>query len=237
MISKDADVSVTDDNGCTALLHAADNGHHEVVALLISKGADISSTDNRGWTALHYAARMDYHETVALLISKGAPLEARTREWSYTALHLSCMADGVPGKSARLLLEAGADKEAASWFMSTRALHLAAEKGNIEVLNELLAFGVEIDVGDSDKWRALHLAKHRGYWRNIEALLAKGANPLLRDNARRRPSEMSWYSVFDISPEDMEKCLRLLHDAEKAWEEKKRRGREKKQDERERNLG
>ena len=223
LISKDADVSVTDDNGCTALLRAADKGHHEVVALLISKGADISSPDNNGYTALHVAIFKENHEVVALLISKDAPLEARTLKGSNTPLQISCYAIKGAGKGARLLLEAGADKEAASGSKSRRALHLAAEKGNIDVLIELLAFGVEIDAGDSDNRRALHLAKYRGEWRNIEALLAKGANPLLRDNSRRRPSEIDWYSGSNISPEDKEKCVRLLHDAEKVWEEKEKR--------------
>ena len=226
LILNGANIHAADKNGWTALHHAARTDHHETVSLLISKGADISSTDDDGSTALHEAARMDYHETVALLISKGAPLEARTIATSFTALHRSCMADGVSGESARLLLEAGADKEATCSLMSMRALHLAAHKGNIEVLNELLAFGVEIDVGDSDNRCALHWAKLMGQWRNIEALLAKGANPLLRDKYRDRPSQSVWRSDPYISLEDKKKCLKLLHDAEKVWEERKRREKE-----------
>ena len=223
LISKGADISCTDNNGYTALHCAAGKGHPEVVALLISKGADISSTDNYGWTALHRAAHMDCHEVVALLISKGASLEALTRNDLFTPLHISCRAKSVSGKSARLLLEAGADKEAASGFKSMRALHLAAQQGNIEVLNELLAFGVELDAGDRNNRRALHLARSWGQWRIIEALLAKGANPLLRNNAGHRPPEIiGWDCDSNISPEDKGKCLQLLYDGEKAWKEKEK---------------
>ena len=249
LIAKGADINSTDNIGCTALHMAAQNGHHEVVALLISKGvdfnstdntgctalhraagegtvalliskgADIHSTDNAGQTPLHRAARNGHHKVVALLIAKGALLETRTTEKSFTPLHTSCLAGNDSGRSARLLLQAGAAKEAIC-FYSGRALHLAAYNGNLEVVNELLAFGVEIDAAASDDWRALHYAKHFGHWRIVEALLTKGANPLLLNKWRDRPSEVSWHTEANISPGDNRKCVNLLKDAEKAWREK-----------------
>ena len=99
---------------------------------------------------------------------------------------------------------------------------MVAVQGNLEVLNELLAFGVEIDAPADDDWRALHYATNLGHWRIIEALLAKGANPLSRNKGRHRPSESRWSSTSDISPEDKEKCLKLLEDAEKAWKKKEK---------------
>ena len=212
-----------DINGNTALISSALNGKIAIAECVLDYGADINCYNNDGFAALHCAARMNHHDTVAVLISKGAHLEFPADEYSFTALHLSCMADGLSGESARLLLEAGADKEAASGSQSMRALHWAAEKGNIEVLNELLAFGVEIDAGDRNNRRALHLAKSWGQWRIIEALLAKGANPLLRNNARHRPFEIiGWDCDSNISPEDKGKCLQLLYDGEKAWKEKEK---------------
>ena len=211
-------------NGDTALLKSAYNGKISIAECLLDHGADIHSTDNAGKNALHRAAQKDHHEVVALLILKGAPLEARTLEYSFTPLHASCLAQNGSGKSARLLLEAGVDKEAVYGLNSRRAIHLAASEGNIEVLNELLAFGVEIDAPANHDWRALHLAKHWGHWRIIEALLAKGANPLLKDNNRRdRPSQLNWHSRATIFPDDKEKCIKLLHDAERAWKEKEKR--------------
>ncbi len=213
LILKGANIHSTNNNSHTALHWAAQRGHYKIVALLISKGADIHSTNNYGWTPLHLAAQKGHHEIVALLISKGAPLEARIRNPSYTPLHISCFAGNDSGRSARLLLQAGADKEAISGFDSQRALHIATLCGNLEVVNELLAFGVEIDAADSDGWRALHYAKRRGHWRILEALLANDANPWLLNIYGERPSRTYWNSGANVSPEDKEKCLNLLKDA------------------------
>lgn len=222
LISKGVDISSTTKEGCTALYYAAKEGHYEVVALLISKGADISSVNSSGFNALHITTEEDHHEVVALLISKGAPLEARTLKYSYTPLHVSCLAQNGSGKSTKLLLEAGADKEAVSSFGSRRALHLAAVQGGLEALNELLAFGVEIDAPSSNDWRALHHARYWGHWRIVSALLAKGANPFLRDKDRARPSRIGWDPDSNASPEDMRKCTKLLYDAERAWKDKEK---------------
>ena len=208
--------------GHTALSSSVYYGKIFIAECLLDHGADIHCVGDGGYTALHVAVQEGYSEIVALLISKNAPLEARTTKHSNTPLHVSCLTGNGSGKSARLLLEAGVDKEAVSGFDSRRALHLAAGKGNLEVLNELLAFGVEMDAPAGNDWRALHYAKCFGRWRIIEALLAKGANPLLRNQYGNRPSEVQWIDKSNISPEDKEKCLKLLHDAEKAWKEKEK---------------
>ena len=232
LISKGADIHSTDNYGYTALHRAVRKGHHEAAALLISKGADIHSTDKFGYTALHRAAQKGHHEAVALLISKGANLETRTKGHSQTPLHESCSAKNGSGESAKLLLKAGADKEATSGNPSCRPLHIAAGKGNLEAVNELLAFEVEIDAADDDGWRALHFASASGQWRIIEALLAKGANPLLKNKNSSLASLLICIMDDKISQEDREKCKKLLDDAEKAWREKQKQEKEKRRQER-----
>ena len=209
--------------GYTALSMSAYNGKISIVECLLEDGADIHSVGNNGYTALHLAAQEGHHEVVALLISKGACLETRTIKFSFTALHLSCFAGNGSWESTRLLLEAGADKEAISDFLSRRVLHIASQEGNLEIVNELLAFGVVIDAADGRDWRALHYAKSWGHWRIVEALLAEGANPLLSSNNGTRPSKVGWSPNASISPEDKLMCLNLLEDAEKAWKKKVRR--------------
>ena len=218
--------------GSTALLISAHCGKISTAECLLEHGADIHSTDDTGSTALHRAAEQGHHEVVALLISKGAPLEARTKISLHTPLHESCYAKNGSGESAKLLLQAGAAKEAIAGTSSRRVLHIAAQQGNLEVVNELLAFGVEIDAADEDFRCALHLAKRWGHWRILEALLVKGANPLLVNKYGTQPSRVFWDSNTNISQEDKEKCKKLLDDAEKAWREKQRQEKEKRRQER-----
>ena len=229
LISKGANIHTADKNRATALHRAVEKGHQEVVAFLISKGANINSADKEGCTALHHAVLQGHHNVVALLISEGAPLETRTIRVPgrppCTPLQISSYTANGSGECAKLLLQAGAAKEAITGFSSRRVLHIAARRGNLEVVNELLAFGVEIDAEDSEWRSALHLAKFGGQWRILEALLAKGADALLVNRSGNPPSKETWSPK--VSQEDKEKCLKLLEDAEQAWLEKRRQGREK----------
>ena len=233
LLDHGADIHSAENAGYTALHYAAQEGYLEMVALLISKGADIHVAGSNGFTTLHWAAHNGHHEVVALLISKGARVETRAKGDSLTPLHCSCFGENSSGESARLLLQAGADKEATtSCKFSHRPLHIAAQSGNLGVVNELLAFGVKIDAADSYDYGALHIAKERGHWRILEALLAKGANPLLVNKYGLRPSK-HWDSDAKISQEDEEKCLELLKDAEQVWFEKRRQEKEKQRHEKE----
>jgi ankyrin repeat protein len=57
---------------------AAENGHREVVEVLLSKGADIEARDLDGQTALMWVSLMQGPVEMAdLLISRGAKVEAR----------------------------------------------------------------------------------------------------------------------------------------------------------------
>ena len=212
---------------CTALVMSAFKRKVFIAECLLEHGADIHAADKDGNTALSWPAVNGYHEVVALLISKGAPLETRTKgKCAYTPLHSSCLPRKGTGESARLLLQAGADKEAIS-ASSMRALHLAARSGNLGVVNELLAFEVEVDAADDNEWRALHHAKQWGHWRIIEALLAKSANPSLLNKHGERPSKVAWHPDAIIYQVDKEECLKLLKHAEEIWEEKQRQEMEK----------
>jgi len=51
----------------TALIHAAANGHTEIVQLLLEKGVDVNTKDNDGWTALMYAAWFRNENIIKLL--------------------------------------------------------------------------------------------------------------------------------------------------------------------------
>jgi ankyrin repeat protein len=50
---------------------ASNNGHLEVVKILLEKGADFTVATNHGWTPLHTASQKGHVEVVKLL-KKGA---------------------------------------------------------------------------------------------------------------------------------------------------------------------
>ena len=59
-------------NGNVCLHIAAQNGHFDLVKLLLSRGADVNAMNNGGQTALHMAVSYDIDDVRDFLLSKGA---------------------------------------------------------------------------------------------------------------------------------------------------------------------
>ncbi|RFN44923.1 tetratricopeptide repeat domain-containing protein [Fusarium flagelliforme] len=110
LLQRGADVGLEDENGETALSHAARSGYHATVKLLLLHGADINSKDDNGETALSHAARNGYDATVKLLLSYGADVNSKDRSGE-TAL--SYAARNSHKVIAKLLLSHGA-----SWTLT-----------------------------------------------------------------------------------------------------------------------
>lgn len=62
-------------NGNRPIHIASQNGHNDLVKLLIKKKADLASKNLKGNTALHMAVGYDYYETAQLLMKAGADPE------------------------------------------------------------------------------------------------------------------------------------------------------------------
>ena len=57
LLENGADLERADNEGSTALMHAAGGGHAKAAKLLLENGADLGRADNEGWTALMYSVR------------------------------------------------------------------------------------------------------------------------------------------------------------------------------------
>ena len=63
----------------------------------------------------------------------------------------------------------------------------AAEQGNIKVVKQHLAAGMDVNAKDSRGWTPLHLATDQGHKEVVELLRAKGANVNAKDDKGRTP--------------------------------------------------
>ena len=122
------------DNQRTPLSHAAENGHLEVVDLLVQHGAEIDARDFRNWTPLHRAAA-DGQESVFdyLLEHQADPL----------AMCISFQTYEIP-------------------ISNTTILHLAALGDHLGIANKAIQLGVSIIAEREDGCTALHCSAHSG---------------------------------------------------------------------------
>ena len=85
-----AEIDSVDGNGRTALQHASERGHTEVVECLLDKGANPNIKDRRsGWTSLHAAAHYGRTEVTELLLAHGADPEERSFFGKKTPLQIA----------------------------------------------------------------------------------------------------------------------------------------------------
>lgn len=80
VLAEGISVNVTDNDGETALMEAADRGNLQAVRNLISAGADVNAKDEDGETALMVAADDGHTAIVQALIAAGADVNARDDE-------------------------------------------------------------------------------------------------------------------------------------------------------------
>jgi ankyrin repeat protein len=73
-------VSAQDLEGVTALHLAADQGHREIINLLIDRGADVELVDKLGRIPLHRSARLGYGAASKLLVDRGSVATAEDND-------------------------------------------------------------------------------------------------------------------------------------------------------------
>lgn len=68
-------VNARNESGFTPLIHAAQNGNEEMVALLLEHGADVHAKTETGKTALDMAIEYEHRGVRELLVARGAMSE------------------------------------------------------------------------------------------------------------------------------------------------------------------
>ena len=169
----------------TALDQASEDGHADLVAMLLDHGADVSGRVN-GMSPLLLAVAPGHVEVARMLLDHGADVNAKGPSGA-SLLHLT----GKP-ELVKLLLARGADKDARDDAGRT-PLHVDAVVAWLEAANILLDAGADVNARDCQGWTPLHytaLASRKAKYFCLDLtrmLLRYGADPGARDRDGNTP--------------------------------------------------
>ena len=146
-----------DENGVSALIAAANQGHAEVVEVLLDAGADPDRQAPKGSSALMAASGEGHVHVVCLLLDGGANPDLLNKT-GVSALIWACSKGNVD--VVRVLLERGAKINHAD-HAGVTALMAASVLGHVEVVRLLLEHGARTDLVDRSARTALDFAQRK----------------------------------------------------------------------------
>jgi len=181
LLGKGAQVDLADSQGSTPLLHACNVNDVASVKVLLNAGANPNLGSKWNRFPLMYATENGNDEEVKALLANHADVNANCDQgpaiwWAISGDKLS---------TAKILLDAGANLNLpplGNETTSYTSLEYAATRGNVSMVNLLLARGNDINNASSDSSTILMVAAGSNKISLIEALLKEGAQIELKDN-------------------------------------------------------
>ena len=194
LIQQGLNLDTKDENGVTPLQYSIENGHTNIVKLLLVYGADpniencaADNEEDNMATANNKYKYTDENQIIEQIIDEIKNLK------STTAMHTAIKRNDL--ESLKLLLEYGADPNVLDLGNCT-PLHWAATKGNLAAVKILLDAKIDPNLQDLAKSTALHEAVRKKNKKIIEILIKNGADPNLAD--------ISGHSAYDLVAEQQQ---------------------------------
>ena len=160
-----------DQQNKTALHFACQNGHIEVVKLLVEKGANVNITDYDFKSPLLWAASEGYREILDILLKNNADKYATDIDGK-CAVHLAVEAGNL--SLVEWMLSNGYELNCKA-FNDNSLLHSAAMSGKNEMVRKLIGKGLYVNIRNLFGKTPLHYAASYGKMETVEVLLKNGA--------------------------------------------------------------
>ncbi|MGH0177961.1 UNVERIFIED_CONTAM: hypothetical protein FKN15_018633 [Acipenser sinensis] len=161
LLKANADLSLADRHGNTALHLAAKQGESKILSLLLQRqeaAGLIKLPNSEGLSALHLAVLANSLLSLRQLISYGVDVEECEQSSGRTALHLAVEQENIC-LAGSLLLEGSAYVDSSTYDGST-PLHIAAGRGSVKMTALLMAAGAD---AHKENCEPLYDTDDRGY--------------------------------------------------------------------------
>ncbi|RLN97228.1 hypothetical protein BBJ28_00007152, partial [Nothophytophthora sp. Chile5] len=157
LLEEDADVNARDCFGRTALFAAASGGHVAIARELLEHKAS-PDADDYNVTPLMKAAKKGHTVIVRLMLEKNADAATRDAD-GQTALHFAILY-GQPDAARELLIrrEVVDAQDSCGWTPLMRA----AQKGDVEMVQSMLSYGIDTAAKNGDGQTARDVAEVHG---------------------------------------------------------------------------
>jgi ankyrin repeat protein len=178
LLQAGAKVDAKTDYQLTPLHEAAAKGRVGAATLLLAAGADVNARESFGETALFEAVKAGSLGVAKLLLAHGASVN--NAEPDSTASPLGAAVSRGTAEMVRLLTAGGTDvngSAAAKDLHAAPMLYIAAERGDPEILQQLIAAGANVNARSRDRGPALEIAVKEKRLEAVRVLLAAGADP------------------------------------------------------------
>lgn len=207
LLQQGGDVNDADPYGKTVLHNAVIHGRvdPDLLGLLLCAGADIEARLVTGFTSLHLSAcGLGSGDATAALLRRGAAKDAIGGE-GLSPVHCAVLRGDIA--SMRALLAAGADASLRTRdSLRIAPLELAAYRGRVGVVRELVRRGMDVDAADDHRFTALHEAAMKNEAAVLDALVVAGAD--VTAEARGRGITPLHLAVQYLCPEAVQELLR-----------------------------
>jgi len=221
LLAAGADANIANEFHMTPLSQACTNGSEAFVRLLLKSGANPNTAIATGVTPLMTCARSGNVDTVKRLLEYGAAIEAREPDQHQTALMWAASEHQLG--AAQALIDAHADLKARSKAGFT-AMHFAARQGDLEMVQLLLAAGVNVNIlakaeeGEAKKAAAPGPGRSGIPIGGAKTTGVNGYTPLLVATVRGQVPLALWLLDHGADPNVADAGMTPLHWASTEWE-------------------